>query len=293
MSSDTGEPDIGESDIGESDNGESNTAHSDGETPDRSIEPHLFQAERRREIAFLTAQFGRVEVADMARRFGVSTETIRRDLSELQGQRVVRRVHGGATPWDTTGFQPLVSVRTDQHDSEKRRLAVAAVRELPDSGSVIIDSGSTLTSFAAAIPSATTLRIVTNSLPIAQSLAERTNADIIVIGGKVRKNTMAMVDSEAIAAVEPLRVDTLFISCDGLDPEAGLTTPYREEAALKRVMIASARRVVALVDYSKFGHSHFTRYAAWSDVDVLITNVEADASILAAIEATGTTVILT
>lgn len=255
--------------------------------------PQLFQSERQREIAFLAVQFGRVDVADMAHRFGVTTETIRRDLSELQEHRVVRRVHGGATPWETSGFEPLLSVRTDQHGAEKRRLAAVAIRELPEAGSIIIDSGSTLSSFAGAIPPATSLRIVTNSLLIAQSLAERTSADVIVVGGKVRKNTMAMVDFAAIAAIEPLRVDTLFISCDGLTPEIGLTTPYREEAALKGAMIASARRVIALVDHSKFGQERFTRFAAWSDIDVLITNVEADASAVAAIEAAGTTVILT
>ena len=255
--------------------------------------PHLFQSERQREIVSLAMQFGRVEVADMAHRFGVTTETIRRDLSELQGHRLVRRVHGGATPWETSGFEPLLSVRSDLHDAEKRRLAVAAIRELPETGSVIIDSGSTLSSFAGAIPKDTELRVVTNSLMIAQTLAERTNADVIVIGGKVRKNTMAMVDSAAIAAIEPLSVDTLFISCDGLAADVGLTTPYREEAALKQAMIKSARRVVALVDHSKFAQEHFIRFAAWADVDVLITNAEADEASVAAIEAAGTTVILT
>jgi len=260
-------------------------------TASPSIAPQLFQSERQREIALLTAQFGRVEVAEMALRFGVTTETIRRDLSELQERRVVRRVHGGATPWETDGFEQLVSVRRDQHDAEKRRLAAVAVRELPESGSVIIDSGSTLSAFASAIPRTTSLRIVTNSLVIAKDLAERSEADVIVVGGKVRKNTMAMVDSAAIDAIEPMSVDTLFISCDGLAPATGLTTPYREEAALKQAMIASARRVVALVDHSKFGQEHFARFARWSDIDVLITNVEADPAALAAIEAAGTAVI--
>lgn len=255
--------------------------------------PHLFQSERQREIASLAVQFGRVEVADLAQRFSVTTETIRRDLSELQGHRLVRRVHGGATPWETSGFEPLLSVRNDLHGTEKRRLAAAAIRELPESGSVIVDSGSTLSAFAQAVPAATALRMVTNSLLIAQLLVERTDADVIVLGGKVRKNTMAMVDSEAIAAVEPLHVDTLFISSDGLAPSHGLTTPYREEAALKQAMIRSARRVVALVDHSKFGQEHFIRFAAWSDVDVLITNVEADGDAVAVIEAAGTQVVLT
>ena len=107
------------------------------ETANGTSTPALFQSQRQREIASLTLQDGRVEVAELANRFNVTTETIRRDLSELQSLGVVRRVHGGATPWETTGFEPLVSVRNDQHDDEKRRLAAVAILELPDSGSVI------------------------------------------------------------------------------------------------------------------------------------------------------------
>lgn len=251
----------------------------------------LFQTERQREIVALTMVDGRVEVSDLAERFGVTTETIRRDLSDLQSQRVVRRVHGGAVPWETVGFEPLLSVRADLHDTEKRRIARRALDELPDAGSVIIDSGSTLTRFAEAIPADCSLRIVTNSLLTAQRLADHEFTDVIVIGGKVRKNTLAMVDAEAIAAVEPLVVDALFISSDGLSPTIGLTTPYREEAALKQAMIRAARRVVALVDHSKVGHDHFTRFAEWSDIDVLVTNTEVDPAVVDRIEALGTTVL--
>ncbi len=233
---------------------------------------------------------GRAEVSELADRFQVTTETIRRDLSDLQGQRVLRRVHGGAIPWESEGFEPLLSVRSDLHYSEKNRLALAAVSELPDSGAVIIDSGSTLTTFARAVPSDARLRVVTNSLTVAQVLAEHESLDVIVIGGKVRKNTLAMVDAEAVASVEPLRVDTLFISSDSASPNTGLTTPYREEAALKQSMIAAARRVVALVDHTKFRSDQFVRFAEWSDVDILITNTELDPTVVASIEATGTTV---
>jgi len=254
--------------------------------------PVLFQTERQHEIIALTTENGRVEVSDLAERFGVTTETIRRDLSDLQRQRVLRRTHGGAVPWETPGFEPLVSVRSDQHDAEKRRLANVAIAELPDTGAIIIDSGSTLTRFAEAIPTSATLRVVTNSLPTAEALADKEHIDVIVIGGKLRKNTLAMVDSEAIAAIEPLSVDTLFISSDAASTDKGLTTPYREEAALKEAMIRSARRVVALVDHSKFSADQFIRFAEWSDIDVLVTNTEVDAEVVAAIEAMGTTVLL-
>lgn len=250
----------------------------------------LFQSERQREIVAATARSGRVEVAELAERFGVTTETIRRDLSDLQEQQVLRRVHGGAIPWEMAGFEPLLSVRADQHDPEKRRLARAAVDELPTSGAVIIDSGSTLTRFAEAIPRDCALRIVTNSLPTAQILAELEHTDVHVIGGTLRKNTMAMVDADAVSAVAPLSVDTLFISCDGLSADRGLTTPYRAERALKQAMIRAAGRVIALVDHSKVGQDHFIRFAEWSDIDVLVTNTEVDREIVARIESLGPTV---
>ncbi len=251
----------------------------------------LFQSQRMQEIAALAIENGRVEVADLAHRFNVTTETIRRDLSELQERRLVRRVHGGATPWETGGFEPLLSVRDDHHDDEKRRIGAAAVNELPDSGSIIIDSGSTAGRFVDLIPADTKLRFVTNSLLIARSLSDRTDADVIVIGGKVRKNTFAMVDTQAIEAIEPLRVDTVFMSADAASATAGLTTPYREEAAWKKAIIRSARRVVMLLDHSKFDQEHFVRFAEWSAVDVLVTNTETDGDQKAMIEAGGTTVV--
>lgn len=261
--------------------------------PVADTSPALFQSERQREIVALTLEAGRVEVAELAERFGVTTETIRRDLSDLQKRKVVLRVHGGAVPWASVGFEPLLSVRADLHTAEKRRLARRAVLELPDEGSVIIDSGSTLTHLAEAIPLDQPLHVVTNSLLTAQILAERPEIEVMVLGGGLRKNTLAMVDSSAITAVEQLTVDTLFISGDGFSARNGLSTPYPEEAALKRAMIRAARRVVALVDHSKAEIDHLLRFAEWSDIDVLVTNSEVDDEVVSAIEARGPSVVLT
>lgn len=249
--------------------------------------PALFQSERQHEIARLTVELGRVEVADLADRFNVTSETIRRDLSELQENRLVRRVHGGAVLFETTTFEPLLSVRDERYDSEKRRIAHRAVQELPDSGTIIIDSGSTLTRFAEVIPRHQNLRIVTNSVHTVLALADGNWIEIVVLGGKLRSNTLAMVDTHTTAQVEQLVVDTLFVSCDGLSLDHGLTTPYRGEAALKQAMIRAARRVVVLADHSKFGVDHFARFAHWSDVDLLITNTEVDSATLDAIESRG------
>ena len=236
----------------------------------------LFQAQRQDEITSLAIAQGRVDVAELAERFAVTTETIRRDLSELQERKVLRRVHGGAVPWERLRFEPLLAVRGDLHHAEKRRIGALAVHELPDGGTVLIDSGSTTAQFCEALPRDRPLTVVTNSLLNAQVLADFKHAEVIVLGGMLRKNTMAMVDAQAVGMVERLTVDALFISCDGMSASRGLTTPYQYESTLKQAMIRAARRVIVLADHSKLDNDQLFRFADWSDVDVLIADTGVD-----------------
>lgn len=148
-----------------------------------------------------------------------------------------------------------------------------------------------MTPLAECLPRDRELQVVTNSLLTAQALAKNDLVDVVVLGGGLRKNTFAMVDAQTVAAVAELSVDTLFISADGMSLTRGLTTPYRQEAALKQAMIASAGRVVALIDSSKLGQKHLVRFADWSSIDVLVTDLRADDETVAAIEALGPTVL--
>jgi DeoR family transcriptional regulator, fructose operon transcriptional repressor len=141
---------------------------------------------------------------------------------------------------------------------------------------VIVDSGSTGQRFAEVFPVDRRVHVVTNSLITASTLVRRGVAELTVLGGGVRTNTFAMVDAASAAAVRALRVDVLFISCDGLSFQRGLTTPYRDESVLKRAMIESARRVVAMVDQSKFGNDQMFSYAPLDEIDVLVTDTRVD-----------------
>lgn len=229
------------------------------------------QSQRQEQILIRTRGHGRVEVTALADAFGVTTETIRRDLSELQARRLLRRVHGGAVPWDVVRFEPLVKTREGQHADEKRRIAAAAVAELPPEGTVIVDSGSTTHYFAGYFPRDQRLTVVTNSLLSARVFVAHELLDVVVLGGRVRKNTAAVVDAEAVEVLRGMTVDAVFLGCDGVSAERGLTTPYREEVAVKRAMIRAARRVVLLADHSKIGNDHFLRFAEVSEVDTMIT----------------------
>lgn len=234
------------------------------------------QPERQRGIHNLAQRNGSVDVAELARRFDVTPETIRRDLSELQAQGLLRRVHGGAVLVERNHYEPTLSARNVQNLDEKLAIAKMALDEIPANGSVMIDSGSTGQKLAEFFPGDRNVHVVTNSLPTALTLAQRGVNEITVLGGGVRINTLAMVDAATVEAVRLIRVDVLFISCDGLSFQRGLTAPLRAEWEVKRAMIDSARRIVALVDQSKLGNDLMYSYADLEDLDVLITDRRAD-----------------
>ncbi len=233
------------------------------------------QHDRQRAIYMLALRQGSVDVADLAQRYGVTTETIRRDLSDMQDRQLLRRVHGGAIPIERMNHEPMVEARDIVNAEEKLRIATKAVAEVPERGSIIIDSGSTGQRLAEVFPVDRDIHVVTNSLVTALTLSRRGVRELTVLGGAVRTKRLAMVDDTTRAELQPMSVDVLFVSCDGLSFHHGLTTPYREEYTIKRAMIERARRVVALVDASKFHNVQMFSFASFDEIDVLITDTRA------------------
>jgi DeoR family transcriptional regulator, fructose operon transcriptional repressor len=239
---------------------------------------------RQHEIYLLALRNGSVDVSELAHHFDVTTETIRRDLSELQERQLVRRVHGGAVPVERQYHEPMIEARDSLNAPQKHDIAQQAITQVPERGSVIIDSGSTGQRLAEVFPTSRRVHVLTNSLTTGLTLARRGVTDLTVLGGGVRTNTFAMVDASVVESLRRLRADVLFISCDGLSLERGLTTPYREESLVKRAMIESSRWVVAIVDASKFGNDQTFGYADFDDIDVLITDRRASAEDIGRIE---------
>jgi DeoR family fructose operon transcriptional repressor len=256
---------------------------------EESAVPRL-QHDRQHAIYLLALGQGSVDVADLARRYGVTTETIRRDLSDMQTRNLVRRVHGGAVPVERISHEPILAAREVVNAEEKLRIATKAVDEVPERGSVIIDSGSTTQRLAAVFPVDRDVHVVTNSLTAALTLSRRGLGQLTVLGGAVRTNTLAMVDETTRAELQHMTVDVLFTSCDGLSFQHGLTTPYRQEHMIKRAMIERARRVVALVDQSKFGNVQMFSFAAFDEIDVLVTDTRADPEAAAILSSHGISV---
>lgn len=234
------------------------------------------QHDRQHAIYLLALRQGSVDVADLARRYSVTTETIRRDLSDMQGRSLLRRVHGGAVPVERISHEPLLAARDVVNAEEKLRIATKAVEEVPERGSVIIDSGSTTQRLADVFPVDRDVHVVTNSLMTALTLSRRGLQKLTVLGGAVRTNTLAMVDDTTRSELQHMAIDVLFISCDGLSFQHGLTTPYREEHTIKRAMIGRAHRVVAMVDQSKFGNVQMFSFAEFDEIDVLVTDTRTE-----------------
>ena len=252
----------------------------------------MYAEERQQAILRRAREAGRVEVASLAHELDVTPETVRRDLTVLERAGVVRRVHGGAVVIERLGFEPAVSARESVMTAEKERIAKAALGELPPEGAIILDAGTTTGRFAEALPTDRELTVVVNSPSLAAMLARRANLNVMMLGGRVRHRTLAVVDDWATAALARVHADVAFMATNGISVEHGLTTPNPAEAAVKRAMIGAARRTVLLADHTKIGNDYFAAFGALADVDVLITDTGADRELVEELSDAGPRVVM-
>ena len=253
----------------------------------------MYAEERQQAIAALVARSGRLSVAELADKFEVTTETVRRDLSVLDRAGLVRRVHGGVVPASALSvLEQAVTDRDRANAEEKDRIAAAALRLVPANGSVLLDAGTTTARLAGLLPLDQQLDVVTHAVPIAARLAGHPAVGLHLLPGRVRATTQAAVGEDTVEAIARLRTDVAFIGTNGVSAEHGLSTPDRSEAAVKRAIVASARKVVVLADADKLGVENLVRFADLADVDVLVTDVRADQEKVDAIRSTGLEVVV-
>lgn len=252
----------------------------------------MYAPERHLQILETARAQGRVEVAGLARALSVTPETVRRDLTALERRGVLRRVHGGAIPVERLGIEPGVADRESHSAGEKERIARAALDELPDGGSIILDAGTTTVRLAELLPHDRELTVVTHSIPVASVLISRPNVSLHLLGGVVRNRTLAAVGEWTRAQIAEVFADVAFMGTNGISVERGLTTPDIAEAIVKRALIAAARRTVVLADHSKFGREDFARVAPLSSIDTVITDTGLDDELAEDLETAGPRVVI-
>ena len=251
----------------------------------------MYTEERRQEIALVVRQDGRGDVTELASRFEVTPETIRRDLTDLERQGVLRRVHGGAIPIERFRAEPAIAEKAEAMAKEKGRIATAALAFVPDRGTVLMDAGTTTLALARVFPDRE-LTVFTNSMPLGLELATRRAVQLYLIGGRVRGRTLADVDDWALRQLADLRVDVAFIGTNGLTVGRGLSTPDPAEAAVKREMCRAAQQVVVLADHTKVGENDTVRFASIDEVDALVTDTGLSQPDRLSLEEAGVEVVL-
>ncbi|MEV7661710.1 DeoR/GlpR family DNA-binding transcription regulator [Paenarthrobacter sp. NPDC089316] len=262
----------------------------------------MFAEERQQLISALVAERGRVSVTDLADRFSITTETIRRDLAALEVSGNLRRVHGGAVPSDRLSTrEESILERAVQRQGEKLRIANAALALIPEltTGSILLDAGSTTETLADLLAQRTPpangtdeLVVITHAIPIAGKLSSTQGVALQILGGRVRGLTQAAVGQSTVEAAYRLRPDIAFVGANGIHSVFGLSTPDPEEAAVKAAFVKSARRVVALADSSKLDAETLVQFATLKDVDTLITDQQPSAELAAALADAGVDVVV-
>jgi DeoR family fructose operon transcriptional repressor len=254
----------------------------------------VYAEERQQAIAGIVARERRISVSTAADSFGVTTETVRRDMAILEQQGLIHRVHGGAVPSGAlTTVEIAVAERDKTAGEQKDRIARAATDLLPgDGGSILLDSGTTTRRLAGLLPLDRRLTLFTNTASIAMKVASVATIEVHLLGGRVRPTTQAAVGPATIASIESLRVDVCFIGTNGLTADFGLTTPDTDEAAVKAAMIRAGQRVVVLADSRKLGLETMVRFGTCDQIDVVVTDRGVSDASVTALEALDIEVVI-
>jgi DeoR family transcriptional regulator of aga operon len=246
-------------------------------------------SQRRLQISELVRQHGSVQVTALARRFGVSMQTVRKDLRYLAERGVMARAYGGAIDSSVVGApqaEPHYEAKRTANLEQKRRIGQRAAALVKPGDTIAIDSGTTAIQLAEALPNIE-VTVVTNDFGVLSALAPKNNIAIVMLGGELRRKNMAFYGGLTVEAIDALHVDMLFLGVDGFDLERGITTHYEPEAMLNRRMVEAARVVVAITDSSKFGRVCLHRIIAVSELDILLTDTGAPEDIRQASQQLG------
>src|SRR5258708_4788151 len=226
---------------------------------------------RQNEILNIARAFGRVMVEDLARRFDVSAQTIRKDLNDLCDQRSLTRIHGGAII--ASGAENLAyEARRFVAAEEKKAIGAAAAALIPNGCSLFINIGTTTEEVASALTSHQDLLVITNNLNVAMLLYRHPRIEVIVAGGAVRRADGAVIGSTAISLIGQFKVDYAIIGASAIDEEGALLDfDYREVQAAQAI-IANARSVMLVADSTKLRRSAPVRIADISQINTFVTD---------------------
>lgn len=239
----------------------------------------LLLAERQSAIARKLQSDGRVIAAELAAEFGVSEDTVRRDLREMASAGLCERVYGGALPVSPAGG--TLSHRATQAPDRKQSLAVATVSEIAPGSTVFFDAGSTNLAIASALPIDMVLTAATNAPAIASALLEKPGLNVVLIGGLLDRQVGGSLGAKAMRDMEALSPDLCILGACGIDLTSGVTTFGFEDAEFKRFAASRSRRVLVAATSEKFGTAAPHAVLPVAHCECLVVERDADPEMLA------------
>ena len=252
----------------------------------------LYLEERRQEILNRINRQGRVSVAELGQRFGVSGVTIRSDLQALAERNLVVRTHGGAVPAGRGIYDLSLASRRQRQVQEKSRIGEASAALVADGDAIFLDSSSTALAIAQRLKNHRHLTIITNSLAVTQEMLDAPGVTVVSAGGTLRRDTASLVGTDGLELLHKYNIQKGFFGAHGLSILEGLTDVSAEEAQVKRPLVAMCRRVIAVLDATKWGQVGVASFAGLQQVDTVITDCHAPTDLVDPVRALGVEVVL-
>jgi len=226
---------------------------------------------RHSDILNLAQRDGRVTVEDLAAHFGVTLQTIRRDLTELAEANKLERVHGGAVlPSGTTNIE--YDDRRMLNAEAKRRIAQACSARIPNGCSVFLNIGTSTEAVARQLLGHKDLMVVTNNLNVANTLLTNRACQTIVTGGRLRRSDGGLVGNVAIEAIRQFKFDVAVIGCSALDADGDILDFDIEEVGVSQTIIAQSRQCFLVADHSKLNRHAPVRIASMRSLSTVFTD---------------------
>lgn len=228
--------------------------------------------ERRQKIMDILQKNKKVYVAKLAQEFGITEETVRRDLEKLENQNLLQRSYGGAVLMEKANEDLSFEQRSITHVAEKRKIIEKAHQLIEKGDTIFMDSSSTALMLRPYLENKENITIITNSIRLLYDAALNTNLHIISTGGKLKENSFALIGPTALDTIDKFTVDVAIISCKALNKQHGFMESTEEEAMIKKNMLKHAKKTILLADHHKFDKIAFTRIGYLEEINTLITD---------------------
>ncbi len=226
---------------------------------------------RHQAILDLVQSHGHLSTEDLAQRLNVSTQTIRRDLQQLDTQQLLQRHHGGAM-MASSHHNTDYRTRQNQHKSAKEAIGLCIAQQIPNHCTLFIDIGTTPEMAAKALCQHQGLNIVTNNLNAASWLTQNTNFQVLIAGGEIRNHDGGIIGESTVDFINQFRLDYGILGISGIDEDGTLLEFDFHEAKTKQAIIANSRQALLACDHSKFGRNAMSQVGHLYQIDQLFTD---------------------